>query len=98
MTARPVNAADGLQRDYRVAFLRYVSTREEGPLAAAYELGRRAVGEGLSILELSRIHHEVFRTVIQDTRSADLDGVVEAASAFFLEFLATYHMTHGRAG
>jgi len=98
VTARPVNAAEALQRDYRVAFLRYVSTREEGPLTAAYELGRRAVGERLSILELARIHHDVFRTVIQDTRSSDLDGVVEAASEFFLEVLATYHMTHGRVG
>ena len=93
-----MNTADALQRDYRVAFLRYVSTREEGPLAAAYELGRRAVGERLSILELSRIHHEVFRMVIQETRPEDIDGVVEAASEFFLEVLATYHMTNGRVG
>ena len=93
-----MNVADALERDYRVAFLRYVSSRDEGPLAAAYELGRRAVAESVSILELSRIHHEVFRMVIHDTRSEDVDGVVEAASEFFLEVLATYHMTNGHAG
>lgn len=87
---------DALQRDYRVAFLSYLSSRDEGPLTVAYELGRRAVTEGLSILELSRIHHEVFRLVIQDTRSAELDEVVEAASEFFLEVLATYHMIHAQ--
>ena len=93
-----MNTADALQRDYRVEFLRYVSTREEGPLAAAYELGRRAVGEHLSILELSRIHHEVFRKLIQETRPEEMDSAVQAASEFFLEVLATYHMTHGRVG
>jgi hypothetical protein len=93
-----VNTADALQRDYRVAFLRYVSRRDEVPLTIAYELGRRAVGERVSILELSAIHHEVFRMVIQETRPEDIDGAVEAASEFFLEVLATYHMTNGRAG
>ncbi len=93
-----MNPTDSLQRDYRVAFLRYVSRRDEGPLTAAYELGRRALGERVSILELSRIHHEVFRMAIQDTRPEDLDGAVEAASEFFLEVLAIYHMTTGRAG
>ena len=98
-SARPVNTTDALQRDYRVAFLRYVSSRDEVPLTAAYELGRRAVGERLSILELSKIHHDIvpdwwFRTA----RPAEMDGVVQAASEFFLEVLATYHMTHGRAG
>jgi len=93
-----VNATDALQRDYRVAFLRYVSSRGEVPLAAAYELGRRAVGERVSILELSRIHHDTFRLVVLDARPAELDGVVQAASEFFLEVLATFHMMHGQAG
>jgi hypothetical protein len=88
-----MNTADALHRDYRVTFLRYVSGRDEAPLAAAYELGRRAVGQRLSILELSRIHHDVFGTIIQDTRPDDMDSTVQAASEFFLEVLATYHMT-----
>ena len=35
---------------------------------------------------------------MQETRPDELDGVVEAASEFFLEVLATYHMIHGQAG
>ena len=71
--------------------------RDEVPLTIAYELGRRAVADRLSMLELVEVHHE---------RSAggagsppdELDGAVEAASEFFLEVLATYHMVHGQAG
>jgi hypothetical protein len=93
-----VNPTEALRRDYRVAFLRYVSSRDEVPLTIAYELGRRAVADRLSILELSKIHHDTFRLVVQDASPAELDGVVEAASEFFLEVLATYHMIHGQAG
>jgi len=89
---------DDLTRDYRVAFLRYVSRRDEVPLTIAYELGRRAVADRLSILELSKIHHDTFRLVVQEARPTELDGVVQAASEFFLEVLATYHMVHGQAG
>ena len=42
---RPVNTTDALRRDYRVAFLRYLSSRDEVPLTIAYELGRRAVAD-----------------------------------------------------
>ena len=93
-----MNATEALQRDYRVAFLRYLSSRDEVPLTIAYELGRRAVADRLSILELSRIHHDTFRLVVLDARPAELDGVVQAASEFFLEVLATFHMMHGQAG
>jgi len=92
-----VKGSEALQRDYHVAFLGYLQRRDEARLAAAYELGRRAVNERRSILELSRIHHEVFQLVLQETRPSELDGVVEAASEYFLEVLATYHMTHDRS-
>jgi len=83
---------DDLARDYRAAFLRYLPRREEAALHTGYELGRSAVAAGLSILELARIHHEVFLQVLRDTRSDDLTQVATAASEFFLEVIATYDM------
>lgn len=90
-----MSTAEALQRDYRVAFLAYLPRREEKALHAGYEIGRTAVVEGLSMLELAKLHHEVFRLVLTETRPDELDDVVTAASEFFLEVLATYHMTHG---
>lgn len=82
-----------LERNYRVAFLRYLPRREEAPLHAAYEIGRSAVVQGITILDLAELHHEVFLNVIQNTPEAELVGVTTAASEFFLEVLATYDMT-----
>lgn len=83
---------DDLLRDYRVAFLRYLPRREEGPLNSGYVLGRAAVADGVSILELARVHHEVLLEVLNDTPPEDLAGVAAAASEFFLEVLATSDM------
>ena len=81
-----------LKRDYRAAFLRYLLRREEAPLHVGYEIGRSAVAGGLSILELSQVHHEVLLGVLRDTRADELSGVAMAASEFFAEVLATYDM------
>ncbi len=88
-----MTALDDLVRDYRTAFLRYLPRREEAPLHHGYEIGRSAFADGLSLLELARVHHEVFLEVLQDTPTEDLSNVATAASEFFLEVLATYDMT-----
>lgn len=84
---------DDLTRDYRAAFLRYLPRRDEAARNNGYELGRSAVAEGISILELARLHHEVLLEVLRDTRAEDLTDVATAASEFLLEVLATYDMT-----
>jgi hypothetical protein len=82
-----------IARDYRAAFLRYLPRREESALHSAYELGRTAVTDGVSLLELARIHHDVLLSVLGDTTPEDLPQVATAASEFLLEALATYDMT-----
>ena len=82
-----------LRRDYRAAFLRYLPRREEAPLLAGYEIGRAAVVDGLSILDLAQVHHEVLLEVLRDTSGDDLPAVATAASEFLVEVLATYDMT-----
>jgi hypothetical protein len=81
-----------LKRSYRAAFLRYLPRREESALATGYELGRSAVVSGVSILDLARLHHDVFLEILHDTPSDELSRVAAAASEFFLEVLATYDM------
>jgi hypothetical protein len=88
-----MTALDGLTRDYRVAFLQYLPRRGEAALSRGYELGRTAVTEGVSILELARIHHEVLLEALRETPADELTQVATAASEFFLEVLATVDMT-----
>jgi hypothetical protein len=85
---------DDLARNYRAVFLRYLPRREEAALSGGYELGRAAVTDGLSMLEIARVHHEVLLDVLRDTRPEELTQVATAASEFLLEVLATYDMAH----
>ena len=82
-----------LTRDYRAAFLRYLPRRDEAALRTAYELGRTAVAERISVLELASLHHDVLLEVLHDTDKEDLPRLAASASEFFLEVLATYDMT-----
>jgi hypothetical protein len=79
--------------DYDAAFSRYVSRPGEGGLAAAYEIGRAAVARGLSLLDLSAMHHAALLRELRAARLPDgAEGVVVAASAFFREVLATFEI------
>lgn len=87
-----------LAQDYRVAFLRYLPRREEMALASAYDIGRRALDKGLTLLDLAEVHHE---RLIEVLREADPDEVVDVACAgseFFLEVLAAFDMAHRALG
>jgi hypothetical protein len=83
---------DDVARSYRVAFLRYLSRREESALASGYELGRSAVIDGTSLLDLARVHHDVLLEALQGAPAQDVVTVATAASEFFLEVIATYDM------
>jgi hypothetical protein len=87
---------DAASRDYRAAFLRYLPRRDEAALHSAYELGRKAVADGISLLELVRIHHKVLLDVLQDSRPGELAEVATGASEFLVEALAVHEMAQRR--
>ncbi|MEP6631914.1 MAG: phosphatase RsbU N-terminal domain-containing protein [Lapillicoccus sp.] len=87
---------DGFSRDYRIAFLRYLARHEEVALTAGYALGRAAVADGVSLLELVRIHHEVLHLALSEGRPDELAATSAAASSFLLEVLAPFDMAHRR--
>lgn len=83
-----------LRRDYAPAFLQYLSERGERGRRAAYELGRRAIGEQLSVLDLARSHHDMLLDVLKTHRSfQELEHIAQAASEFLVEALAVFEMT-----
>jgi hypothetical protein len=83
------------RRDYAPAFLQYLSARDEPGRKVAYELGRRAIRERLSLLDLARIHHSVLLEVLKTHRtSQELEVIARAASEFLVEALAVFEMTH----
>ena len=62
-----VDELGALTRDYRTAFLRYLPRHDETALAAAYDLGRRAVATGVSLLDILSIHHTVLAEILHDS-------------------------------
>ena len=80
--------------DYDAAFSRYVSRPEEDGLAVAYEIGRSAVARGLSLLDLSAMHHAALLRELRHARGpAEVEARTGAAAAFLGEVLATFEMT-----
>jgi hypothetical protein len=89
------DAQERFRRDYAPAFLGYLSAGTEPGRQAAYELGRRAIRDRLSILDLARIHHSVLLEVLKTHRTApELEQIAQAASEFLVEALAVFEMTH----
>jgi hypothetical protein len=90
----PTPAQLRLQRDYRPAFLRYLSRRDEPARLAGYELGRAAVTAGTSMLDLVAAHHVTLLEVLPDARDAtEVVTMSTAASEFLIEALAPFSMT-----
>ena len=87
------DAAERLQRDYRPAFLRYLSRRDEPARHAGYLLGRTAVEQGSGMLDLVAAHHVTLVEVLPDAKDAgEVLAMSTAASEFLTEVLASFAM------
>jgi hypothetical protein len=84
----------GTVEDYRAryehAFGRHLAAPSEETLSDAYELGRSAVREGLSVLDLAAVHHEALAAAQQ--RIDDQRRATELAGEFFLDSLSAYEL------
>lgn len=84
---------------YVAALQDYLRQNDEGCLHRAYELGRRAVGEGRSLLEMIELHQTASSRVLSMPASvAESASVVEAATVFFKEAMSPYEMTNRAFG
>ena len=92
----PDVARERLQRDYRPAFLRYLSRRDEPARHAGYVIGRAAVAAGQSMLDVVAAHHVTLLEVLPDARDPEeVLAMSTAASEFLTEVLASFSMTSG---
>ena len=90
---RDESPGERLQRDYRPAFLRYLSRRDEPARHAGYLLGRAAVEGGSEMLDLVAAHHVTLVEVLPDARDAEeVLAMSTAASEFLTEVLASFAM------
>jgi two-component system, NarL family, sensor histidine kinase DegS len=84
-----------LGRSYAISLHKYLENKQEAVLEQAYELARTAIGKGLGVLDMARVHQESLKKVFHS--SAETKGgtcVLEAAEAFLCESLSPFEATH----
>ena len=79
---------------YVVALHRHVLRGDETTLREGYELGRAAVAESVSVLDLAAVHHDALLSALEAAQPDHAAEVVTAAAAFFQEILSAFEMIH----
>src|SRR5687768_13065954 len=82
--AAMIHASRNLSERYSAALAHYLADPDEGVLNQAYELGRKALGDGLGVLDIAMAHHGALQAAISDESRAE--GMPASALAKAAEF------------
>lgn len=74
--------------DYREALDRYLNGAGEAALSSAYEIGRKALADGLGILDLISIHEKAVASILRRRQQEDMAG------SFLLESLSPFEISY----
>jgi signal transduction histidine kinase len=84
---------EALARDYTVALQAYLADPEEPGLERAYELGRRALADGLGVLEMATVHSRALPpTLAPPVDETERVKRLEAVERFFVEASSPFEM------
>jgi signal transduction histidine kinase len=84
-----------LQEDYDMALAAYLREGGEAALKNSYDLGRRALVEGLGVLDMVALHQKAVEKLAGSTPTLEL---LQRAGQFFIEGMSPYEMTHRAFG
>lgn len=84
-----------LQEEYEAALKRYLRDGGEAELNLSYDLGRRALAEGLGVLDMVAVHQAALEKLAGAPLSAE---VLRRAGEFFTEGMGPFEMTHRAFG
>jgi light-regulated signal transduction histidine kinase (bacteriophytochrome) len=87
------DAVDAISERYFVALETYLAGGGEPSLSQAYELGRRAMIEGLGVLDVATFHRAALGALVLSAQADDRARRAEAAGAFFQELLSPFEMS-----
>lgn len=74
---------------------KYIAREGEEGLGRAYELGRTALQQGHSLLELVAAHHAAVRKIVRESQNpGECERLLKAAGAFLAESASPYEMAH----
>src|SRR3981189_1574233 len=85
----------GFEDEYCSSLREYVATGGEPALGRAYELGRRALSEQKSLVEMASLHHQAVLTLVGDAEGGKhREKLLRASAEFLAECLSPYEMAH----
>jgi signal transduction histidine kinase len=96
-TSQAINSTESsaFRADYLSALAQYISRGDEAALGRGYEIGRKAMAEGKSLMDISAVHHEGLQEILASSRNDPGSKHTLGAGAHFLaETLSPYEMAH----
>jgi signal transduction histidine kinase len=85
----------GFEDEYRTSLREYASGGGEPALGRAYELGRRALTEQKSLVEMASLHHQAVLALVCEAESGKhREKLLRASAEFLAECLSPYEMAH----
>jgi signal transduction histidine kinase len=85
----------GFEEEYQSCLQEYVAGGGELALGRAYELGRRALAERKSLVEMASLHHQAVLALVRRTEGeVRLVEILPATAEFLAECLSPYEMAH----
>ncbi len=82
-----------LRQEYAAGLQAYLLQGGEGALSQAYELGRRALVEGLGVLDMAALHSAAIDSLVLSAAAADRGRFAHAAAEYFSELLSPFEMS-----
>jgi signal transduction histidine kinase len=81
---------------YPASLQDYLGGAGESALQQAYQIGRRALEAGTSLVAIADIHHACVRELLaNEVATAECDRILTGAAQFFAECVSPYEMTYG---
>ena len=88
-----IDTSHDIAQQYLSSLLEYLTGSGEPALQRAYEMGRKAIAEGLGGLEMLAIHQKALAIALRAAQTAQESGrMAEQAGDFFAESLAPFEM------
>src|SRR5712692_9005774 len=85
----------GFEDEYRTSLREYAAGGGEPALGRAYELGRRALSEQKSLVEIASLHHQAVLALVCDAESGKRrEELLRLSAEFLAECLSPYEMAH----
>lgn len=96
MATQDTPKAQASFEDEYTSFLReYAAGKGEAALGKAYELGRRALTAGKSLVEIASLHHKSLQSLILEEKDQGLrESLLKTNGDFLAECLSPYEMAH----